>query len=268
MARQVFFDPFGQRVEGMRQGIDDEQSLQDTTRRARAADQDFNVNAPLRSALLQDAATLSRTSLPFQQRGLQLSEGANQIALADARDQFFSRIGGATGDRSAQITNAIAATRPGFGTSDPNVTALATDVNRQFDQFPESTIQDLQSYAEFIAPRYGVAPEVLMNLPEFQQLLVQPFGESGNRALPGFTSEAFDDFAFLDRTRQDAIDAEARGNNAFNRELQTSQLGVNQQNAQTQALLAQLRALGLDTSALDAQVGQGQFGVTPGRYFP
>lgn len=47
MARNVYFDPFGSRVEGYRAGVQDEQSLQGATRAARAIDWDYNNMKPL-----------------------------------------------------------------------------------------------------------------------------------------------------------------------------------------------------------------------------
>lgn len=72
MARQVYFDPFGNSLRGYRQGQQDEQTLQHNTRAARLADYNFNSVLPLHTQILRNQADLSSYSLPTQEKMVDL----------------------------------------------------------------------------------------------------------------------------------------------------------------------------------------------------
>lgn len=66
MARQVFFDPFGSYTRGFDAGAQRQTGLEDSVRRARAQDYDFNVLQPYRTAALQRGDQLDTAAQPYK----------------------------------------------------------------------------------------------------------------------------------------------------------------------------------------------------------
>src|SRR6186713_3492013 len=82
MARNVYFDPFGQRTEGYRAGVQDESALQGATRAARGIDWDYNNMAPIRLGEAQLAYDYNKFATPYNQKVLQRADVAGDIAQA------------------------------------------------------------------------------------------------------------------------------------------------------------------------------------------
>lgn len=66
MARQVFFDPFGSYTQGFDSGVQRQTGLEDSVRRARAQDYDFNVLQPYRTAAVQRQDQLDTRAQPYK----------------------------------------------------------------------------------------------------------------------------------------------------------------------------------------------------------
>lgn len=66
MARQVFFDPFGSYTRGFDTGAQRQMGLEDSVRRARAQDYDFNVLQPYRTAAVQREDQFDTKALPYR----------------------------------------------------------------------------------------------------------------------------------------------------------------------------------------------------------
>lgn len=64
--RNVYYDPFGMRLEGYRAGVGDEVQLQDQTRRARASDWDFANVKPLELETMQRENTFQNWFDPYR----------------------------------------------------------------------------------------------------------------------------------------------------------------------------------------------------------
>jgi hypothetical protein len=97
MARQVFFDPFGQYTEGFDRGAGRQIQTEGAARQARAQDYDFNTMAPYRLAAVQREDQLGKTTLPYQ-------EALAPYALDTARANRYDTLSKQAGD-FAQMFN-------------------------------------------------------------------------------------------------------------------------------------------------------------------
>lgn len=66
MARQVYFDPFGSYTRGFDTGMQRQMGLEDSVRRARAQDYDYNVLQPYRTAAVQRQDQLDTRAQPYK----------------------------------------------------------------------------------------------------------------------------------------------------------------------------------------------------------
>lgn len=115
MARQVYFDPFGQRVEGYRAGVQDEQALQGATRAARTLDWDYNNMAPIRLREAQLVADQNAFAAPFVNRAIARTDFENE-ALTNAG--IGMRTGNWTPQQMADLQRTgVATTQPGGQTT-------------------------------------------------------------------------------------------------------------------------------------------------------
>lgn len=101
MARQVYFDPFGSYTRGFDTGAQRQMGLEDSVRRARAQDYDYNVLQPYRTAAVQRQDQLDTRAQPYKINMLPI--GYQNARTASALDQLK------LGQVGAQI----------FGTADP-----------------------------------------------------------------------------------------------------------------------------------------------------
>lgn len=97
MARQVFFDPFGSYTRGFDAGAVRQTGLEDSVRRARAQDYDFNVLQPYRTAAIQRADQLDTRAQPYKIKSLPIGYQneldnmyGNQLSLAQRGAQTFN----------------------------------------------------------------------------------------------------------------------------------------------------------------------------------
>lgn len=104
--RAVYYDPFGQRTEGYRRGVEDEVTLQDQTRRARASDFDFDYYNPLRLAQAQRMDTYGKAALPYQIADLGIDQRANLANLYALESLNRQEIGRATGEWAPYLAGA------------------------------------------------------------------------------------------------------------------------------------------------------------------
>lgn len=79
--RQVYFDPFGNYVQGFDQGAARQQSIESGVRTARAQDFDYNMLAPYRLNEARRADMLGEAALPYQTRALGTNEQRANNAL-------------------------------------------------------------------------------------------------------------------------------------------------------------------------------------------
>lgn len=66
MARQVYFDPFGSYTHGFDMGAQRQMGIEDSVRRARAQDYDYNVLQPYRTAAVQRQDQLDTRAQPYK----------------------------------------------------------------------------------------------------------------------------------------------------------------------------------------------------------
>lgn len=97
MARQVYYDPFGMRMQGYRMGVQDETGLQSSTRQARLSDWQFNNELPLQLQAAQREEQFNQYADPFRRRGLDYTEQATQGGLYDQEFNRAGQFGLATG---------------------------------------------------------------------------------------------------------------------------------------------------------------------------
>lgn len=86
MARQVYFDPFGSYTRGFDTGAQRQMGLEDSVRRARSQDYDFNVLQPFRTAAIQRQDQLDTRAQPFKIGMLPI--GYQNARTNSALDQF------------------------------------------------------------------------------------------------------------------------------------------------------------------------------------
>lgn len=98
MARSVYFDPFGARVEGFHAGMQDEMALQDNIRNARAKDWDYNNMAPIRLQEARRVADYNQYADPYMRRQLGLNERTANANLFNNEFNAYGLAGDVTGN--------------------------------------------------------------------------------------------------------------------------------------------------------------------------
>lgn len=98
MARQVHFDPFGQRLAGYRMGQQDETAMQSNTRQARQADYQFNVEQPLQLNQLRREDQYNEYTQPFRMNAAKRAENMGQFAVPFLQNQYVNNDAIASGN--------------------------------------------------------------------------------------------------------------------------------------------------------------------------
>lgn len=230
MARQVYFDPYGQRVEGFRAGVQDMMNLQDNVRRARASDWDYNNMAPLRLSAAQRQDEYGRAKLPYDINALGINQRMAVGNLFDADQRRNWEYGATRADYA-----------PAFAAQDFYHSGRYLDAP-----------QYLPTYQQFIQP--GLEGRDMPSIQALAELngidpraLMQVFGSLYGSAPTPEAAHGMDQWNLWDRTRQYANDN--AGYTARN-----AQLGYQAQNAATAAQNAA-------TQAYYANRGQAQYGI-------
>lgn len=212
MPRQVYFDPFGSRLAGYRLGVQDETTLQDQTRRARASDYDYDVLQPLRTNAAMRADTYGQAALPYQIDNLGVSQRQNLANLAATELPIQERIGQTTGNYAPYLATAY---NYGSGQSlgseefmPAQIRAYDDAINNQVPQF------------EAIEAQFGLPPG------SFQKFLQGITGVVSRGAATGT-----DQFLNQDAIRQRALDQAALMQQPWERRVQEAELGIRQQAA-------------------------------------
>lgn len=96
MARQVYFDPFGSYTRGFDTGAQRQMGLEDSVRRSRAQDYDYNVLQPYRTSAIQRQDQLDTRAQPYKINMLPIGYQnaldnmyTNQYGLAQRGAQTF-----------------------------------------------------------------------------------------------------------------------------------------------------------------------------------
>lgn len=225
MARNVYYDPFGQRTDGYRMGVQDEVGLQDQTRRARASDWDMDNMAPLRLNQAQRNDAMGQFAVPYLQNQYGIDQRRNLAGLYPMEQRNFEGIGQATGNYAPALTNAsIYGSGQQANLQQPEMFA---PMNRQmFDMFQQNqgNMQgpgvETPEYLQQLYQQYGVSPQ------QYQQYQGGLSFNAGPQAEQGY-----DQYLGYDRMRQANVDQRMLYNDQWNRQVQQQQLQVGQQNA-------------------------------------
>lgn len=245
MARQVFYDPFGQRTAGYRAGIQDEVTLQDQTRRARASDYDYNQVAPIRLETMQREQALGQFADPYLRNQYGIQERANTATLAGAELGIRGQTGQATGDYAPYITTAI---NYNSGNSVGSEQMYPGQV-RAFNEVLQNQVPQIQQ----IEQQFGLPAGAL------QQWLSQQSG-----TVSAAVEDGVDQFFGYDRAMQLAQANSAQNALGFTQQVQGQNSAIDAQNANTQ----QMNILGMlqrwQQQQSGGQAGQaGQTGQAP-----
>lgn len=217
MARQVYYDPFGQRTTGYRAGIEDEVSLQDHTRRARASDYDYNQIAPIRLETMQREQALGQFADPYLRRAYGLQERGNTASLAGAELGIRAQTGQATGDYAPYITTA---TNYNSGNSAGSEQYYPAQV-RAYSQVLQNQIPEVAALEQ----QFGLQPGALQQWIAQQTGTISPDVENG-----------VDQFFGYDRAMQLAQANSAQNALDFTQQLQGQNTAIDAQNANTQQM--------------------------------
>lgn len=219
MARQVYFDPFGQRTAGFREGMQDEMRLQDQTRRARVADWDYNNMAPLRLDAAQRQERLGAYGEPYAQRAFGINERTGLAGLYNAEQPIFDQTAAVLGDYSVARAN-----RDMFNTGNYGV---ADQYRQPYAQYIQPLYQggETRMMAD-IATQFGIDPQVLQQIIP----MLSQFGQYSPQAERGQ-----DEYNLYDRSRQQALDSFGITQNRASMEAAATNAATNAYNAQTLA---------------------------------
>lgn len=220
--RQVYFDPFGSRLEGFQQGVRDESGLQAATRTARASDWDYNNMAPLRLRAETREQNFQDYADPYRRQLQGLGVRQTAANLFGTEQPLYERVGQVTGNYAAPLANAH---NFGLGTDRylqspqyfaPQVMAYDQQIRGGLEPGQDEYEQMLGHYAQ----QYGVDPRLLMGAMRANPFQITPQAEQG-----------YDQFLGFDRARQIAADNLAYNNNEWQRQVQQQTL-QNQADAQ------------------------------------
>lgn len=217
MARAVYYDPFGQRTQGYREGINDEVQLQDQTRRARASDFDYNNIAPLRLEQLQRANALEQFADPYLRNQYGIQQRANLAGLAGAELGVNALTGQATGNYAPYQATAL---NYGSGRSLGSEQYFPAQV-RAYSDINAGQMPDMAG----IATQFGIDPQIFQQALQMLTGTVSPAVEQG-----------IDSFYGFDRARQLAGDNRQLNMDDWTQQYQGQQAGVDAQNANTQQM--------------------------------
>lgn len=217
MARQVFYDPFGQRMNGYRAGIQDETNLQDQTRRARASDFDYNNIAPIRLEQLQRTNALEQFADPFMRNQYGIQQRANLAGLANTELGVNSIIGQSTGNYSPYLATAL---NYGSGRSVGSEQFLPAQV-RAYGDMTAGQTPDMAA----IAAQFGIDPQIFQQALQMLTGTVSPAVEQG-----------IDQFYGFDRARALAGDNRQLNMDDWTQQVQGQNAQVDAQNANTQQM--------------------------------
>lgn len=217
MARQVYYDPFGQRTTGYRAGIEDEISLQDQTRRARASDYDYNQIAPIRLETMQREQALGQFADPYLRNAYGLQQRANEAGLAGAELGIRAQTGQATGDYAPYLTTAI---NYNSGNSVGSEQMYPGQV-RAYNEILQNQMPQIQQ----IEQQLGLPAGALQQWIAQQTGTISPAVENG-----------IDQFFGYDRAMQLAQANSAQNALDFTQQLQGQNTAIDAQNANTQQM--------------------------------
>lgn len=213
MARQVYYDPFGMRLNGYRAGVQDETTMQDQTRRARASDWDYANMAPLRLQQAQRADELETFAQPYLQNQYGINQRSNLASLFRQEQPNYELIGQATGNYAPALTGAL---NYGSGQSLGSEEFFPSQVRMNADVIAQNPVVQQEQYITQLATIFGINPVSLQQFLQQQTGTVSPEAEIG-----------YDQYLAYPRMYQQA---------QFANEMQQQQWmrQVQQQNAQTQ----------------------------------
>lgn len=245
MARAVYYDPFGMRTNGYRAGVQDEIAIQDNTRRARAADWDYNNMAPLRLQQAQRADALDQFAQPYLQNQYGINQRANLASLFRQEQPNYESIGQATGNYAPALVGAL---NYGSGQSLGSEQFFPAQVRQASDTIAQQPQVATSDYIANLAGMFGINPIA------FQQFLQQQTGTISPEAEVGY-----DQFLAYPRTFQQAQMAQDKQQQDWTRQVQQGELGMRQQQIdQTGGYYDYLRA--------NAGAGAGAAGAAAGGY--
>ncbi len=183
MARQVYFDPFGQRAAGYQQGLQDEMRLQDNTRRARLADWQYENEAPLQLRAMQRADQLGEASLPYDIDNLGIRQRMGLATLAGQELPILSRIGQATANYAPYYSAALQYGSGQYLDPEGYRPAMTQQIRDVFDMNPSLS---QPGYYDTLAQQYGVDPYGLRNALYNQPFTLTPEHEMGTDRYFGY----------------------------------------------------------------------------------
>lgn len=222
MARQIYYDPFGQRLGGYRMGVQDEVSLQDQTRRARASDYDFDYLQPLRTQGLAREEAYQQFADPYRRNAAPIAQRGAQAQLYGIEQPIMRQIGQTTGDYAGAQTGDIGFQRGIYGMESPEERGAAIDTNRYINEQPTARVDDYNSFIGQIAQEYGVDPAQLMQA--VAPYLLRGVGGRGDNQFPTYTEQAYDFDQLYPRTIQNAQLNAGYGQQEWQRGYQEDQL--------------------------------------------
>lgn len=223
MARQVYYDPFGQRTEGYRQGVADEVGVQNAVRQARQQDWNYNNVLPLALKGAQREEDFQQGFDPLRRRNA-MYESAG-LANKNAYDAFTNNVtmGSALGTQAPAEATARAYWSGNFGI--PGVQEGITDIlTRGYAGQPVG--QDL--YSEVI-DQYGFNPMQGQQIVDSLRML--PFNPAREGGIDQFGN--FAKALQLAQEQRQQYEAAQRVN------FQNAGLGIQQQNADSSAQRAE-----------------------------
>ena len=219
MARSVYYDPFGSRLQGYRMGVQDETNLQDQTRRARGSDWDMDNMAPLRLNQAQRADQLGQYAMPYLQNQFGLNQRQTAANLAGTELPLMAEIGQATGNYAPWMATAM---NFGSGQSVGSEQYLAPQVQMFDQQMQQGGPEGMPSMPDFSAAeqQFGLPPGSLLNF------LSSLTGTVGNQQAQGI-----DQFYGFDRARTVAADQRQGNVDQWGRQVDQQKLQQGQQSA-------------------------------------
>lgn len=223
MARQVYFDPYGMRQAGYDTGVQREMQVQDQTRRARAADWDYNYMAPLRLSGAQLENQYAQAALPYRINSLGINERSALGSLYDTEQARLGRYGELRGDYSPQAADQDFYVSGQYMQA-PQYRAPYSQVLRQNADIDSGTMDpSLRNPASEFARALGVDPQVFMQI--IGQMIGRPFTPQAE--------QSFDQYQTWDRSRQLAMDEFGLTQNRAQMEAAAANAATNAYNAQT-----------------------------------
>lgn len=211
MARQVYYDPFGMRTAGYQQGIKDEVTLQDQTRRARAADWDHTNVAPLRLNALRRADDLGAFGQQYEKNKYGINERQALSNLASTELPHLQTYGQITGDQSpymARLGMYGAGQYLDPQNTYPGVQRYLSDTYAGMMNNGTAGANDIGEIARGV----GVPEQALGQMLERMPAPAQVHGVSAGQ------------YHSYDRDRQTATDDYSRRTGMFDREMQVANL--------------------------------------------